>query len=94
MSCVRTYTYEEAFSKGIVTLSYDDFKKRTEERNERAAKPETRPAVQIDHHGLIWNTDGKVLVNLFKCAYHVMRVNEWVHSEEYRKIQKTGYYGI
>jgi hypothetical protein len=88
------YTYEEAFSKGIVTLSLEDFRKATAERKERAAKPETWPEVKIDHHGLIWNTDGKVLVNLFKCAHHVMRVNEWTHSKEYRKIQKTGYYGI
>ena len=82
--CCGLYTYEEAFANGIVTLSYDDFKKRTEERKERAAKPETWPEIKIDHQGLIWNTDGKVLINLFKCTHHVMRVNEWMQKKENR----------
>ena len=90
VGCGGLYTYEEAFAKGIVTLSYEDFKRATAERKERAAKPETWAEVKIDKHGLIWNTDGLVLVNLFQCSHLVRRVNKWVTSAEYREyVQKT-----
>lgn len=90
VGCGASYTYEEAFAKGIVTLSYEDFKKRTAERKERASKPETWAEVKIDKHGLIWNTDGLVLINLFKCNYLVQRVNKWVQDEKNRAPIQSG----
>jgi len=83
MSCGGTIDFESAQKIGYIApdLSKEEWKKRQSEYGLRLA--EDRPPVPIDHRGLIW-VDNKIMVNLFKCTHHVMRVNEWMQKKENR----------
>ena len=83
MSCCGSIDFDSAKQAGYIApdLSKEEWKKRAS--NFGLKLDHERPPVPIDPRGLIW-VDNKIMVNLFQCFHHVMRVNEWMQKKENR----------
>jgi hypothetical protein len=74
--CGGLFEFEEDKKLGYIApeISPEEYHRRITVVSKRTDVE--RPEIQHDKYGLIWN-DNKILVNLFKCAYIAMRVEQF-----------------